>query len=150
MFIYVYIFRSRHSLSSFSFCIRHASTFPCSQCLQPPRRTASRDSLHQREAYVYVCVRARRLSLHRLLHTRARLPFLSLAPSDVRAGSRRAAMLIKHSRACSLPSRSCMSASTHCLTRADSEKCAHFPLPVYISENFCMNTLSRHKQYTVI
>ena len=47
-------------------------------------------------------------SLSRPLYARARLPFLSLAPSDVRAGSRRAAMLIRHSRACSLPSRSCL------------------------------------------
>ena len=78
--MHVYIFRSRHSLSFFSFCIRHASTFPCSQCLRPPRRTASRVNLHQREAYVYVSMRARHLSHHRLIHGRARLPFrLSLS-----------------------------------------------------------------------
>ena len=103
LYMYIYIFRSRHSLSSFSFGIRHASTFPYSQCLQPPRRTASRVSLHQRDAFGiigwYTLARAYRFvslsaairsrtptasSFSRPLYARARLP-LWLRPLYTRA-----------------------------------------------------------------
>ena len=129
-----------------------------------------------------LCVRARRLSHHRLI-TRSRTPSvsslslgrytlarafhfgygrftlahachfcLSLPPMFAQEAGARPRWSDTAAHAPSLRDRACVDipASTHCLTRADSEKCVHFPLPVYITENSCTNTLGRHKQYTMI
>ena len=163
----------QYSLLCFSFCIRHASSFLCSQRLQPPRRIASRVSPHQRKAYVYVCIRARRFSHQRLLHTRARLPIRFSRPLYTRARlplwrasaavapghfthsrgkSTRHHVHRTRPRAPSLRDRACvdMPASTPRLACAVSEKCVHFPLPAYTTENSCTNTLGRHNHNTLI
>ena len=77
---------------------------------------------------------------------------LSLPPMFAREAGARPCWSDTAAHALSLRDRACvdMPASTHYLTRTDSEKCVHFPLPVYTTENSCTNTLGRHKQYTVI